>query len=65
VSYITEDDMERARQMAPKMDETSQAILAASRLMGMMHIQAVYPVTDRKGKHHDVTGFFQRKQGRK
>lgn len=61
---IGSEHIEAARRLAPRMDETSLQILAASSLFGYMYGAPEYP-KHQKGKHYDVTGFYQRNKGRK
>jgi hypothetical protein len=56
-------EIEAARKLAPRMDEISLQIFAASAVCGLMYdARPEYP-TSSKGKHYDVTGFYQRKKG--
>lgn len=64
VLTISRLEIDAARRLAPMMDEVSVQILAASSMFGAMYCAPEYPI-HQKGKHYDVTGFYQRNKGRK
>jgi hypothetical protein len=63
VGLIDDNHLAAAKRMMPKADLTSQEILAASSLMGLMLGERAEGLTHIGNLHHDVTGIYNRTNG--